>query len=123
MKTDLDKRKKKREKCKVKYFCRLIPKNTPWILIPFGIVFSAIGGCVFPVFGIFWAKIMFEMQPNYITHEPPKMDKINEYAIVMICLATFGGLIIFVNRSIFGILGASLIKTMRFELYQSILRK
>ena len=117
------KRMKKREKCKVKYFWRLIPFNTPWILIPFGIVFSAIGGCIFPVFGIFWAKIMFVMQPDYITKLPPSLDKIDEYAGIMIGLAVLGGSIIFINRSIFGILGASLMKTMRFRLYSAILRK
>ncbi len=67
---------------------------------------------------------MFEMQPDI--NDPRSrinLDNVDKWAYIMISLAVVGGLLIFINRSIFGILGASLTKIMRFKVYQAILRK
>jgi len=75
------------------------------IFIPVGLIFSAIGGCIFPVFGIFWGKILFVMQPDLLN--PDKridLTKINEYAFIMLGLGFISFFTIFINRSLWGIL-------------------
>lgn len=114
--------KKKRDK--KGYFCRLLPYNKPYAIIPFGLVISGLAGCVFPVFGIFWAKILFVMQPDILN--PDKrvdMDEVWKYAFIMLGLGFIAMILTFLNRSIFGILGESMTKGMRFKLYSSLLWK
>jgi hypothetical protein len=53
-------RKKKRNKCG-SFFFRLIPLNKPIIGIPFALIFSCLAGAVFPVFAVYWSKILFVM--------------------------------------------------------------
>jgi len=64
------------------------------------------------------------MQPN-INDPNSRIDfsEVRKYALIMLALGIIAMFLVFFNRSIFGILGESMTKSMRFKLYSSILRK
>jgi len=114
---------KKRNRCGA-YFFKLLPLNKPLILIPFGLVFSTLAGSIFPVFGIFWSKILFVMQPNPLDPESLiEFDKIRENTYIMIGIAVCAFIMPFFARLIWGLLGESMTKNIRHKLYTSLLRK
>ena len=51
------------------------------------------------------------------------MDEVRKYSFIMLGLGIAAGFLVLINRSIFGILGESMTKGMRFNLYRSLLRK
>lgn len=101
---------------------RLIPYNRPYLLIPLGLVFSALAGCVFPIFGIFWAKILFIMQPDLLNPDARvNMDEVRKYTFIMLGMGFLSFFLVSGNRSIFGVLAESMTAKIRLKLYTSIL--
>ena len=104
-------KRQKRNSKQSRICARLLPLNNPVALIPLGLVLSTIGGCIFPLFGIFWCKMLFVMQPNL--NEPDSridMSGVRKYTFIMLGLAVASLIFIFLNRALFGVLGESMTK-------------
>lgn len=94
------------------------------MFIPVALILSVCAGSIFPVFAIFWSKILFVMQPDPFNPEARiNFDKVKEYTYIMIGISAGAFIFPFFGRLIFGILGESMTKNIRHKLYNSLLRK
>jgi len=101
-------------------FCRLIGINKPTVLIFTGLFGSLIQGSLFPVFAIFWTKILFVMMK---TDNNEIKDGVHTYALWMFIMALITLFATIAQKMSFGILSDNMTRSLRSQLYVSILRK
>ena len=77
---------------------------------------------MFPVFAVYWSKILFVMQP-IPGEDRINFDKIRTYSYIMIGISFGSFIFTFCGKIIFGFMGENMTKNIRQKLYESFLRK
>lgn len=93
--------------------------NPKWLAY-FAYIVSIINGCVFPVNGLIFSKVVFIIQ----NPESPNYDRDRHFWCGMFLVLTVGVLIVgFLNKYIYSYLGENLTYTVRGKLFTGIIFK
>jgi ABC-type multidrug transport system fused ATPase/permease subunit len=104
---------------KKSFFRRLAPYNTPCINVVFGVIASAVQGCIFPTFGAFMAKMLFTYMGD-----PNKIREDSDFWCLWMLIAAIVAFITgFTQKFGFGIVGENITMNVRHALYQAIVKK
>ncbi|EIE81858.1 hypothetical protein RO3G_06563 [Rhizopus delemar RA 99-880] len=101
----------------------LFDMRQEWWLIFFGVIASIIAGCIFPVYALFFSKIIIiiTVPGNSISSEPLKGTNLYAFLFVIIGIAAFigyGG-----QNLLFEIAGENYTKRLRAKIFASYLRQ
>jgi ATP-binding cassette subfamily B (MDR/TAP) protein 1 len=105
------------------YGKRIIPFNKPAYMVFLGVILSLIKGAVFPVFSIFFSKIIFNLQLTLPFQLDDMKDQNDKYCLYLLILSLVCGVCINFQKYTFGVVGENMTKYIREMLYISILQK
>jgi ATP-binding cassette subfamily B (MDR/TAP) protein 1 len=99
---------------------RLLPFSTPYCNTIVGSLVLLVNGAVFPVFGIFITNMLFALMT-------PDMEimrqESNKWCLGMFLCAVVAFFAMAIGKSLFGVVGENLTKSVRVELYKSLIIK
>lgn len=102
-------------------FKRLLLYNKPYYLIFIAVICSALQGCVFPIYGWFYVKILFAT----LTLGTPAadFDEVLYWTFFLLGLAGVAFIATYIYKSLFGVLGEWMTLEVRKLLFKSIIHK
>jgi len=103
------------------FFKRLLKYNKPYYLIFIAVICSALQGCVFPVYGWFYVKILFATLALDI--KSTAFDDVKYWTFMLLGLSGVALIATYIYKSLFGILGEWMTLEIRKLLFKSIIHK
>jgi len=91
----------------------LLDYNKPFSIVLIAVLCSALQGCVYPVYGWFFVKIIFAQLSLNLPVENDPFEDIQFWIISLLILAAFSFVITYIYKSLFGFLGEQMTLQIR----------